>query len=223
LPRALAPLAVLFLSPSALACPEYSTDPSQLVMLEPAATKGALTDADKDCLEKHYTAAAQQTVKDKISRVLLVNAYAYSTKYWAELVKRHLDEVDRSDPDIAYLYAFYLYNTDKGKADEVVRWTEVALERRDVWTGDVFVGRVYGLMRLRAVAASAIWVEAEEKVARGQTVENAEDLKNDLKTYAREWVDFARVAGRDPTEAIALCMTTTTRAIACGVEEGEAP
>ncbi|HHO53077.1 MAG TPA: hypothetical protein ENK18_19920 [Deltaproteobacteria bacterium] len=208
------------------ACPDYSTDPSLLVALEPGATKGALSDDEKACLEQRYASAEQQTTKDKISRVLLVNAYAYSTSYWAELVQRHLDEVDRSDPDIAYLYAFYLFNTDKEAAPEVVRWTEVALERRDVWTGEVFVGRVFGLMRLRAVAAQAQWIQAEEVVAREGTDESRAEagrLKNQVKTYSREWVDFARVAGREPGEAIRLCLSVASNAMACGIDEDDLP
>lgn len=220
-------LAAWLLGPSiASACPDYSADPSQLIALEPGATKGALSDEEKACLEQRYAEAQQQTTKDKISRVLLVNAYAYSTSYWASLVQRHLDEVDRSDPDIAYLYAFYLFNTDRGSAPEVVRWTEVALERRDVWTGEVFVGRVFGLMRLRAVASQAQWIQAEELVAQQGTEESraeASRLKNQVKTFSREWVDFAKVAGRNPTEAIRLCLSVASNALACGIDEDEIP
>jgi hypothetical protein len=206
-------------APAWAECPRYETDPSLLTALEPNATKGGLNNEEKDCLEKSYAAATEQTVKDKISRVLLVNAYAYSTKYWAELVKRHLDEVDRSDPDIAFLYAHYLFNTDKRNADEVIRWTDVGLERRDVWTGDVYVSRVYGLMKLRAVAANATWADAEDRRAKGEDVPNVEELRNNTKTYAREWVDFAKLAGKDSKESLALCLSAATRSIACGVEE----
>ncbi len=194
--------------------------------LEPSATKGALSEVEKKCLEQRYEEASQQTIKDKISRVLLVNAYAYSTTYWAELVQRHLDEVDRSDPDIAYLYAFYLFNTNKGSAPEVIRWTEVALERRDTWVGEVFVGRVFGLMRLRAVAAQAQWIQAEEDLAAGGSEEaraEASRLKNQVKTYAREWLDFAKVAGRSSKEAVGLCLSVANNALACGLSEDEVP
>ncbi|MEQ1571456.1 MAG: hypothetical protein ABMA64_37865 [Myxococcota bacterium] len=200
-------------------CPDYNADPSQLQLLEPVATKGALDDAQKECLESNYAAAKVQTVKDKLSRVLLVNAYAYSTKYWAQLVKRHLDEVDRSDPDIAYLYGFYLFNTDRNNAPEVIKWTEVALERRDIWVGDVYVSRVYGLMKLRALAANVLWASAEDRAADGANGEKVEQLRNQVKTYAREWLDFAKVAGRDTTESAALCLSAANRASACGLDE----
>lgn len=200
------------------ACPDFATDPSGLVALEPAARKGALSDAQKDCLEQAYGKAADQTVKNKISRVALVNAYAYSTKQWATLVRRHLDEVDRSDPDIAYLYAFYLFNTDRSNASEVIRWTEVGLERAaSAWEGDVYVSRVYGLMKLRSLAANAVWADAEDRHARGQTTGDRENLRTDVKTYSREWLDFAKSAGRDTTESLELCLSAATPA-ACGVE-----
>lgn len=205
----------------ALACTDYNADLTQLPLLEPAATKGALTEPEKECLELSYAAAKAQTVKDKISRVLLVNAYAYSTKYWAQLVRRHLDEVDRSDPDIAYLYAFYLFNNDRKNAEEVIKWTEVALERRDVWSGDVYVGRVYGLYKLRALAANAVWSDAEDESAHGKGAAGVDAMRNQVKVYAREWLDFAKVAGRDTKESADLCLSAATRAIACGLDEEE--
>jgi hypothetical protein len=210
-------------SPAWAVCSDYAAEPAGLVELEPFATKGALDDDQKGCLETSYAASTTQTTKDKISRVLMVNAYAYNTKTWAELVSRHLDEVVRSDPDIAYLYAFYLYNNSKADAGEVVRWTVVALERRDTWTGDVYVSRVYGLMRLRAVAANAVWELAEKERADSGSSEEVltriDKQRNRTKTFAREWVDFAKVSGRSVKEPLALCLSAANVARACGVEE----
>ena len=199
-------------------CVDYAVDPKQLVNLEDYATKGALEAGQKECLEKAYDEAELQTTKDKVSRVLLVNAYAYNTKDWAKLVKRHLDEVDRSDPDIAYLYAFYLYNNDKADSDEVIDWTETALERRDVWTGDVYVSRVYGLMRLRSMAGLSLWQLAEEKRIAGdksKSPEQLDQLRNRAKTFAREWVDFAKASGRSSEQPMELCLSVANEK-ACG-------
>ena len=201
-------------------CPDFASELDRLRELEPAARKGALTDDEKECLESAYSGTDSQTGKNKISRVLLVNAYAFSTKYWAELMQRHLDEVDRSDPDLAYLWAFYRFNTEgPSSADEVVKWTETALERKDVWTGDVFVSRVYGLMKLRAVAAAAQWKAAEDERSEGASNDGVETLRNQAKVYAREWVDFASVSGRDTEESLQVCLAAATNAKACGVEE----
>jgi hypothetical protein len=206
---------------SAEPCPDYAAQPGLLVELEPEATRGALSEADKACLEERYRAAADLTVKNKISRVELVNAYAYDTELWATLVRRHLDEVDRSDPDISYLYAFWLFNTDKKNAPEVVRWAAVGLDRAaSAWQGDTFVARVYGLMRLRAQAANALWADAEDKKARGADPGNVDQLRNDVKTYAREWLDFAKSANRDQTESLELCLSAANTPSACGVEGG---
>ncbi|MCB9698230.1 MAG: hypothetical protein H6738_15735 [Alphaproteobacteria bacterium] len=207
---------------SALACPDYANNPSELRSLEPAATRGALSEAERECLEKNYSAATEQTVKNKISRVELVDAYAYDTKTWARLVQRHLDEVDRSDPDMAYLYAFWLYNNDTSNAAEAVRWCEVALERKQIWEGPVFVSRVYGLMKLRALAATKRWKVAEEDLAKGgsTTEEQIEELRTDVKVYAREWLDFAKVSGRDPAESRAACLAAANNVEACGEGEG---
>lgn len=200
-------------------CPDYAADPGLLAPLEVHASRGALTDAEKACLDQRYGAATVQTTKDKISRVMMVNAYAYDTREWSRLVQRHLDEVDRSDPDIAYLYAYHLFNTDATRAEEAITWTELALERKDAWKGKVFVSRVYGLMRLRAVAAAQRWREAEEALARGiGTAEEVDKLRNEAKTFSREWVDMARSSGRSPQDAFDLCITMATPQ-ACGLQQ----
>ncbi len=220
--RPIVALSLLLLAATAQAfeCPDYASELDRLRELEADATRGALTEPQKDCLEAAYSKADQQTAKNKISRVLLVNAYAYSTDYWSKLMVRHLEEVDKSDPDLAYLWAFYKFNTDPTKnADDVVEWTETALERKDVWTGDVFVSRVYGLMKLRALAASKVWQDAEEKRADGASNDGIEELRNRAKTFSREWVDFASVSGRDTEESLQVCLATATQAKACGVEE----
>jgi len=216
----LAAATLLSVAPAhAFECPDYNAELDRLRDLESGATKGALSKAEIDCLEKAYAASEVQTSKNKISRVLLVNAYAYSTKEWAKLMDRHLEEVDQSDPDLAYLWAIYKYNNGAEKhADEVVKWTETALERRDVWTGDVYVSRVYGLMKLRSLASNLVWQDAEAKFAAGDESIDTETIRNQLKTYSREWVDFAKVSGRNPQEALDLCLSAATQAKACGVD-----
>jgi hypothetical protein len=49
--------------------------------------------------------------------------------------------------------------------------------------------------------------------------EAAEELRNRLKVYAREWVDFASVSGRNTEESLAVCLNAATQAKACGIEE----
>ena len=75
---------ILSLTTSAFAdewtCTDYATTPDELVHLETQATRGALLRRDLDCLETGYRKASVMTTKDKISRVLLVNAYARDTE-----------------------------------------------------------------------------------------------------------------------------------------------
>lgn len=210
-----AALLLLLTGEARAACVDYASEPARLVELEGSATKGALSDEQKGCLETSYAAAQQQTTKSKISRVLLVNAYAYDTDAWVKLVQRHLDEVERSDPNIAYLYAFYLFNREKPDYEEVIRWVEVALERRTEWTGDVLVLRVLNLHRVRSYAAYEQWAAA----TRGspQTTPETEELRNRAKTFSREWMDFARSAGKDTKEAEQLCISAASR-VACGLD-----
>lgn len=209
-------LAALLFAP-ALAwadCVDYAAEPARLVELEGAASKGALSEDQKTCLETGYTASKVQTTKSKISRVLLVNAYAYDTDVWVKLVQRHLEEVERSDPNIAYLYAFYLFNRDKPDYEGVIRWIDIALERRTEWTGDVLVTRVNSLHRVRSYAAYESWAAAMKGSAAASP--ETEELRTRAKTYSREWMDFARSSGRETKEAEELCISAASRA-ACGL------
>lgn len=202
----------LVAAPAHAACVDYSSEPARLVELEAAASRGALDEDTKGCLETSYQAATLQTTKGKISRVLLVNAYAYDTKTWAKLVQRHLDEVERSDPNIAYLYAFYLFNRPQPDYEEVIKWVDVAMERRTEWSGDVLVARTFQLQRARTYAAYEGWKSAEQKNALEK-----DDLRAKAKTYAREWLDFSRSAGKDTREAEELCVSAASRS-ACGLD-----
>ncbi|MBN2797820.1 MAG: hypothetical protein JXX28_01615 [Deltaproteobacteria bacterium] len=199
---------------AAATCPEYAQDPSLLVELEGSAGRGALDKEQVQCLEDNYQAAKLQTTKDKISRVLMVNAYAYQTSWWAELVQRHLNEVDRSDPNVAYLYSFYLFNQETPDYEAVIKWTEVALERKQDWTGDLHVHRVTKLLQARTYAAYKQWEIAENN----RDLRNADEIRNRTKTFAREWLDFSRSSGGDTTQAAEFCVSVSS-AHACGLDD----
>lgn len=197
------------------ACPDYASDPSLLLELESDAGRGALSDEQVACLESNYAAAPTQTTKDKISRVLLVHAYAYDTEWWAELVQRHLDEVDRSDPNIAYLYAFYLYNRDNPDYEAVIQWVDVALDRKQEWSGSLHVHRVTRLLEARTYASYHLWEHAQQ-----QGTADVAELRATTKTYAREWLDFTRSSGQDTATAAEFCVSVASRS-ACGLADDE--
>ena len=50
-----------------------------------------------------------------------------------------------------------------------------------------------------------------------ETEEEVGLLRNEAKTFAREWVDMARSSRRDPQDAFDLCITMAS-AQACGLQ-----
>jgi hypothetical protein len=182
-----------------------------LTKLEPQAMLGRLTPGQAACLETAYGAAAKQTDKDKISRVLMANAYSKGDiKDWERLIKRHLEEVDQSDPDLCYKYALHLSKGGPSRAAGVIRWSNVALENRTVWTGETYQNRVSGLYKLRAAAAQSLWQKAEADHAAAPTEDTkkkVEDTRNQTKVFAREWYEYCKAAGKDTTTALQLCVS----------------
>ncbi len=78
-----------------------------LLNLEPSAMMGLLNDAQILCLDSSLRVAERQTVKDKISRVLLVDAWQKGDRHrWEGVARRHLEVIDRSDADLAYQFAY---------------------------------------------------------------------------------------------------------------------
>lgn len=189
-------------------CVDYADTPDQLVHLESEATRGGLLRRDIDCLETAYGSTKVMTTKNKVSRVLLVNAYARDTKLWSQLALRHLEEVDQSDPNIAFLYAYYLYNRKTGELTDIIKWAEVALERKHEWNGEVHVSRVTSLLRLRAIAAADLLIAASSQDNTDEASQSALfELRNRIKTLSREWMDYAKASGNDYSEAYELCIS----------------
>jgi len=184
---------------------------ANLVKLEPSAMLGKMTTAQTKACEASLAAATKMTDKGKISRLLMVNAFSKNDKVtWEALVKRHLDEINQSDPDLCYKYALHLSRKGVGRASGVIRWADVALENRTVWTGDVYTSRVYSLYKLRAAAAQKLWGSAEDKHKEGPTEETKAKIdkyRAMTKVMAREWYEYAKVASKDTTKALQLCMS----------------
>ncbi|HCH64169.1 MAG TPA: hypothetical protein DFR83_15300, partial [Deltaproteobacteria bacterium] len=67
---------------------------------------GELGTPRRECLERRLASAKAQTEKRKISLVLLADAEArQDQKDWSRLMKRHLEHIDRSDPNMCFKYA----------------------------------------------------------------------------------------------------------------------
>ncbi len=185
---------------------------NDLVKLEPAAMSGTLSASDLTCLEVKLNTSSRQTDRDKVSRVLMANADGQgNVTEWMRLALRHLDSIDRSDPDMCFRYALLLSrNGTVDDADEVLLWSDYALQNKSNWVGPTFVGRVYNLYRLRAETATRLWIDAEDELQRERTEENAvesEEARGLAKNSAREWLDYGTSAAQDTARAAVLCQT----------------
>ncbi len=190
----------------------------ELVKLEPKAMMGKLGDGEIRCLDGKLREAEKQTTMDKISRVLMADAWAKGDKHrWEAVVRRHLEEIDMSDPDLCYKFAKHLVsNGTPDQSDEVIRWAGVALENKGQWVGDTHVKRVYNLYKIKALAAQNKWQYFEGKYLEkpDEAINKARTgARNDLKTFSREWLEYARSAEQDVTMARQLCVS------AAGTEE----
>jgi len=190
--------------------PEIPTDTCEnLVALEPAAMLGKLDNGKVACLEQRLATAAKQTDKEKLSLILQANAYASKdVRGWEKLVKRHLDEIDQSNPDLCYKYARHLSKKGPSRAHGVIRWSDVALENRSRWTGDTYKSRVYALYKLKASASQRLWEAASGEHAAApsdETKKKVDEYRDNTKVYSREWLEYAKVAGKDITVPLQLC------------------
>lgn len=182
-----------------------------LVALEPAALMGQLSPGQTECLEARIVSTSRMTEKDKVSRVLIMDAETKGNRSrWETLMKRHLEEIDRSDPDLCFKYAIFLSRKGVGRAHGVIRWSDYALENKAKWSGGTFVSRVYSLLKLKAEAANRIWQSAEEAYVADRSDENegkTQKYRDLTKVYAREWLDYARASSQDTKNAMALCVS----------------
>jgi hypothetical protein len=181
--------------------------------VEMKAMVGKLTPDGIDCLEQRYETAMRMTTKDKVSRVLIANAFGRGDMpTWEQRVARHLKDVSQGDPDMCYKYAAHIFKRSPGRHAEVVYWSNRALENRHIWKGDAYVSRVYALHKMRTNASLKSWEMAGEHFATTPTTEaqRAEELARiETKTYAREWIDYSAKAGRDAAPAVHLCLSAS--------------
>jgi hypothetical protein len=181
-----------------------------LVSLEAPAMMGNLGVGRRKCLESRIS-SSNQTTKNKISRVLISDAEARGDKAeWERLMKRHLEEIDRSDPNLCFTYAIHLSRGGVGRAHGVIRWADYALENKQQWSGTTYKKNVYALYKLRAQAANKLWEAAEAKYVEDRSDENeaaAKKYRDMTKNYGREWLDYARASGESTKSPLSLCVS----------------
>jgi hypothetical protein len=201
--------------------PIVETECEDLTALEPLALVGKLDKSVVRCLETRLVRADKLTDKEKLSGVLMVDAWAKGDKqHWETLATRHLDEISQSDPDLCYKYALYLAKQGPARSEGVLRWAGVALENRTVWSGDTYKNRVYSLYKVRAAAAQTMWVAAEKQHAgtpSAKTREEADRLRSMTKVNAREWYEYALSAEKPADQALELCRSAAGTSEYCEV------
>lgn len=191
-----------------------------LLTLESAAMLGQLSPGQRDCLDRRIATERLQTDKSKISKVLLVNAESAGDRgEWQRLMQRHLEDIDRSEPDLCFAYALYLHRGGSLEhAEDVVRWAGYALENKQVWDGTDHVTKVLGLMRLRAEAANRLWLDAEKAFQRSASEEAegvSETYRGWTKDFSREWLDFSRAANDASARARQMCEAASGSSAFC--------
>ena len=180
-----------------------------LVVLEPQAAMGTLPSDSVACLEATMSSTAPLTAKDKVSRLLIWDAEARNdTVAWERLVRRHLETVGSSDPDICMALAIRLKKKGTVSAlEESIELAGTALENRSRYSGEQFVKRVNALHALRTIAAEMVWRRYESSVPglRSEEVETqTKAMRHRTRDYAREWLDYAEVSGASLERAQAV-------------------
>jgi len=192
---------------------DIDLDCSDLIAFEPKALLGRLTEDEVTCLERSLRHSSRQVERDKISRVLVADAFAKGKMHrWEAAMRRHLSDIDRSDADLCYIFARYLAEQGPERAGETIRWSEIALTNKERWAGSLRTERVYALLRLRAIAAQQRWYQAERHFMDDPSTSRqalAGRWRSRTKTLAREWLDYSRdpEVKMDPSLAFQICFS----------------
>ncbi len=198
---------------------EANAECDDLASLESPAMMGQLSAQSRSCLEGRIGSAPQPTTRGKASRILLSDSEARGDKTeWQRLMKRHLEDIDRSDPNLCLKYAMFLSRGGTGDAWGVIRWSNYALENKQAWSGATYTKYVFQLHRLRAQAATRLWQDAEKEfvTSRAPDVEaEATKRRGVAKDYAREWLDYARASGQETKDPSNLCVSAAGNAAFC--------
>jgi hypothetical protein len=123
-------------------------------------------------------------------------------------MKRHLEDIDQSDPDMCLSYAIHLNRS--GRSHSVIKWAGRALDNKAEWSGRAFTKKVYQLHRLRATAAHGLWERADKAFIQERNDSNeaaAGKYRSKAKTYAREWLDYAKASGQDTSKPVKYCVS----------------
>ncbi|MBT3219852.1 MAG: hypothetical protein HN348_12250 [Proteobacteria bacterium] len=197
-------------------------DCDDLLGMEPFSIMGRLKEDQIQCLELRLRHAQKQTTKDRISRLLMADAWSKNESHrWESAVRRHLTTIGRSDAALCFIFAIYLAKQGEDRFREAIRWSNLALENSLQWEGDLRVERMYALYRLNALAAHQLWQEATSALMedRNDVTKHSEAFwRNQTKSHAREWLAFATAAEADVELPFEVCVSAAGTADYCLVE-----
>ena len=115
------------------------------------------------CIEAKLRLERLQTEKSKLSLLLINNSFnAKDFTYWENRLRRHLQNIDRSDPDMTLAFSVFLRKKGAEYYEEALSWTDYTMETRQSWSsGNQFVQKSNNLYRLRESFALELWSLAE--------------------------------------------------------------
>jgi len=186
---------------------------AELLKLEPRALLGRLKEVEIQCLEQRLRHTDRMTMRDKISRVLMADAWAKNLPHrWEAAMRRHLTEIDRSDADLCFIYARHLAKAGTERVRETIRWSETALQNaRRQWSGSTLTKRMYTLHRIRSLAAQQKWYDVEQQFLVNTTdralLDRASRWRNITKSLAREWLEYAGAAEEPQSTPFQVCVS----------------
>ena len=197
---------------------------ADLLKLEPRALMGRLKDSEIQCLEHRLRHTERMTMRDKVSRVLMADAWAKKLPHrWEAAMRRHLTEIDRSDADLCFIYARHLTKGGIERVRETIRWAETALQNaRRQWNGDTLSRRTYALHRMRALAAQQKWHDVEQQFLINTTdrdlLDRASRWRNITKSLAREWLEYSSAAELDRATPFQVCVSAAGTEDYCKID-----
>ena len=192
---------------------ETSVECDDIRAIETKAMLGQLGVALRKCLDGRIDLASKLTDKDKISRVLIADAKARDDKPdWERLMRRHLDTIDRSDPNMCLTFSIYLHKQGVSKSARVIRWSDYALENKAKWSGATHTRNVFYLHQLKSEAASRLWQRSEKRFVKDRSEKNeakTNKYRSMAKQFSRAWLDYAKASGKDTSKPRAACISAS--------------
>jgi len=185
-----------------------------LEALEPEAMMGELGQDVIACLEAQLRLERLQTQKSHISTLLINNDFnKQNWDNWEYRVRNHLKNIDRSQPDMTFAFALFLYNKGTEYYKEALYWTDYTFETRSQWPeGQDYVQKSYKLFQIRSQLALEIWMQTEKEYTKERTAELdqlTQEARGLAKDLAREWLDYARQSEMPTNDAFNMCMSTS--------------